>query len=716
MLYTGDHEQLASVEAGGMLELLVRDAGAVELTEIHRFTHAWERAASVRLRVGDPDVVSVYDAHGRIRGGTEQEMVASAVRGYLADVLQGHRSLLVVRSDAMAKELSAHIRAELVAAGRVSAEVLGQTRDGNLVGVGDLIQARLNDYTLRVHGSRPVTNREVYEVIGRNRWTGTLTVRDRDGILAHLPAAYVQPAHHAGLRGHRLRSAGPDGLLQPQPGRPGHHPGRGVRAGHPRHRRQHLLRHLPARPRPPRPRADRPHTGGGADRHPHPPRRPHHSRRDRPPRRGRTKPARWPGSAPSGTCSPPSTAATAPPTPSPDCSPPTSSTRLIDEPGFDRLIVAVRRMELAGHDPHAVLTEAVARGGLHDADSVSDVLRYRIRLLDNGGRTPERAVRDGDWTTFAAPWAGPVGDYARVLAAAATARQTELGERAAADPPAWALAAPTLGPPPADPLQRAEWVRRAGIVAAYRDLHAIPDAQASIGEAPSRDRAFHHALWRQALTALGHPADALDYATASDAELREMRDAWRRAQAWAPEFVADDLHAARELAEEYRRDAVIWRAGLDQHPVGSEERDLAERDVAAADQLAAVSAARVDALERIQAVRTDWLERSRELQERATFAGDELERRGLDRDTAAPVGEQQELFTIADGVRRRVRRRRREDRRGGARPRSRAAPARPRRGAPRRSRCRVHRARGHRAHDVERHRQHRRPSVRSDRG
>ena len=77
----GDPDGLEVVEAGGMLELLVRDAGAVELTEIHRFTHAWERAASVRLRVGDPDVVSVYDAHGRIRGGTEQEMVASAVRG-----------------------------------------------------------------------------------------------------------------------------------------------------------------------------------------------------------------------------------------------------------------------------------------------------------------------------------------------------------------------------------------------------------------------------------------------------------------------------------------------------------------------------------------------------------------------------------------------------------------------------------------------------------
>jgi hypothetical protein len=72
-------------------------------------------------------------------------------------------------------------------------------------------------------------------------------------------------------------------------------------------------------------------------------------------------------------------------------------------------------------------------------------------------------------------------------------------------------------------------VRRAGIVAAYRDLHAILDTQLSIGEAPRRERAFHHTLWRQSATALGYPADALDYATATDLELRAMRDARRLA-------------------------------------------------------------------------------------------------------------------------------------------------------------------------------------------
>ena len=252
-------------------------------------------------------------------------MLAAAVRGYLADVLQGRRSLLVVRTDAIATELSAQIRAELVAAGRVSAEVLGQTRDGNLIGVGDLIQARLNDYTLRVHGSRPVTNREVYEVLGRNRVTGTLTVRDRDGILAHLPDAYVQ--QHTTLA-YAVTAYGAQGqtvdtshsLIDRGTTRAG-----GVRAGQPRPRRQHLLRRLPARPRPPRPRADRQHTGGGADRHPHPPRRRHPGRRAGPPRRGRGNPLAGLGRHPVG----PADRRVRPPPrhrhPHPTARPPTSS-------------------------------------------------------------------------------------------------------------------------------------------------------------------------------------------------------------------------------------------------------------------------------------------------------------------------------------------------------------------------------------------------------
>lgn len=645
LVYTGDHEQLTAVGAGGMLELLVRDAGAVELREIHRFTHAWERAASVRLRAGDPDVLAVYDAHGRIRGGTDEQMTAAAVRGYLADTLSGHRSLLVVRDNATAAQLSGQIRAELVAAGRVSAQVLGHDADGNSVGVGDLIQARRNDRRLRVEGPGMVTNREVYEVLGRDRSTRTLRVRDSRAVTAHLPDSYL--AAHTTLA-YAVTSYGAQGitvhsshaLVDHNTDRAGVYvPGtRGTRAN----TFYVVCRHDPDHHDPER--VDRPAVAVLAD--------------------SLTRPwdgreaaelARRAGDEASASLSWAGTQwdlLTADHTRTQvtdtliDLFGAPTAHRVVDEPGYPRLVAAVRSMELAGHAPQAVLAEAITQGSLHDAHSITDVLRHRIRSREHS-RTPERTVGTGDWTTYTARWGGPVGDYAGVLAAAATARQTALGERAAAAPPAWALDAPGLGSPPEDPAQRAEWVRRAGIVAAYRDLHAVPDTQPSLGAPPSRERAFHHTLWRQALAASGHPADTLDYATASDTELRQIRDTWRAAQAWAPPFVATDLRAAREDAEEYRRDAVIWRAGLDRHPPGSPERALADRDVAAAEHLAAVSAARVDALERVQAVRSDWLERHTELAERASFAGDELERRGLNRDTATPRGEQQHLFAVA---------------------------------------------------------------------
>jgi ATP-dependent exoDNAse (exonuclease V) alpha subunit len=48
LVYAGDHAQLGSVGAGGLLELLVGDADPIQLTEIHRLSHRWEREASLR--------------------------------------------------------------------------------------------------------------------------------------------------------------------------------------------------------------------------------------------------------------------------------------------------------------------------------------------------------------------------------------------------------------------------------------------------------------------------------------------------------------------------------------------------------------------------------------------------------------------------------------------------------------------------------------------
>ncbi|WP_445190177.1 ATP-dependent DNA helicase [Pseudonocardia sp. Cha107L01] len=190
LLNTGDPKQLAAVGAGGILDLLVRDNGGFELTEIHRFNNAWERDASMGLRAGENGVLGAYQEHGRLRGGTEEEVSEAAVRGYLADTIAGKETVLVTRTNQQATELSERIRGELVRLGRVSPEVLGRLRDGNLVGVGDVIQARRNDSAIRVDGAGMVTNRETYTVLGRDL-SGALRVAAAHGVVAHLPASYL---------------------------------------------------------------------------------------------------------------------------------------------------------------------------------------------------------------------------------------------------------------------------------------------------------------------------------------------------------------------------------------------------------------------------------------------------------------------------------------------------------------------------------------------
>src|SRR3954469_5199769 len=112
---------------------------------------------------------------------------------------------------------------------------------------------------------------------------------------------------------------------------------------------------------------------------------------------------------------------------------------LTAEAGWPRLVRAVREAELAGHNTEALLTSAVVGRPLNDAAQVSDVLRYRVRVLA-GDRTPEQQVQPGHWTALAPPVDGPVGQFAHELAVLAEDRQHALGQAALDNPPAWVLA------------------------------------------------------------------------------------------------------------------------------------------------------------------------------------------------------------------------------------------------------------------------------------
>ena len=73
VLLVGDWAQLQSVDAGGAFALLAaaRD-DTPELTEVHRFTHEWEKHASLDLRNGRTEVIGTYVRHDRVQDGTHR--------------------------------------------------------------------------------------------------------------------------------------------------------------------------------------------------------------------------------------------------------------------------------------------------------------------------------------------------------------------------------------------------------------------------------------------------------------------------------------------------------------------------------------------------------------------------------------------------------------------------------------------------------------------
>jgi hypothetical protein len=119
VLITGDHEQLAAVEGGGGMMMLLRRMGYVQLPEPVRFTHEWERDATLRLRMGDATVLAQYEEQARVRGGDTEEAMDLACRAWTADHLAGKDTLLLARTEEQARELSRRIRDDLIRYGLV---------------------------------------------------------------------------------------------------------------------------------------------------------------------------------------------------------------------------------------------------------------------------------------------------------------------------------------------------------------------------------------------------------------------------------------------------------------------------------------------------------------------------------------------------------------------------------------------------------------------
>jgi conjugative relaxase-like TrwC/TraI family protein len=102
----GDPLQFAAVGRSGMFGHLVDTFGAIELGRVHRFNHAWEREASLRLRRGDLSVIDVYEQHDRLHGGTARQMRRAVVDRWWAALQRGETAAMMAPTNAAAASLN----------------------------------------------------------------------------------------------------------------------------------------------------------------------------------------------------------------------------------------------------------------------------------------------------------------------------------------------------------------------------------------------------------------------------------------------------------------------------------------------------------------------------------------------------------------------------------------------------------------------------------
>ena len=250
LVLAGDQEQLAAVEGGGAMTLLAGRLGYVQLAEPVRFTAAWERGASLRLRRGDATALDEYDQHGRIRGDPPDQAMDQAVRAYVASYLAGRDVLLMAADWARCRELSQRIRNDLIHLGLVDSGRAVRIAEGAQASAGDLIICRRNDHGIEAgERGRALANGDILRI--ESITSGGIMVRrllDPDGASGQrrfTSQAFRYDDYHccrSGLRDHRAFRPGRHGAHRHRAGNGKRRPPVAVPGDDPRHRHEHRVR------------------------------------------------------------------------------------------------------------------------------------------------------------------------------------------------------------------------------------------------------------------------------------------------------------------------------------------------------------------------------------------------------------------------------------------------------------------------------------------
>ncbi|MFG5092414.1 AAA family ATPase, partial [Campylobacter lari] len=181
------------MDAGGAFGLLVGDRDdAPELVDVHRFTHAWEKTASLALRHGRTEVIDTYLNHDRVHDGDAESMTDAAYTAWRTDRERGLMSVLIAETRDDVSALNTRARADLILDGTLKPGQEVELNDGTTAGIRDTIITRRNDRRLR-NGKNWVRNGDTWAITGV-RDDGSVTIRKtgrRFGGSIVLPAAYV---------------------------------------------------------------------------------------------------------------------------------------------------------------------------------------------------------------------------------------------------------------------------------------------------------------------------------------------------------------------------------------------------------------------------------------------------------------------------------------------------------------------------------------------
>jgi TrwC relaxase/AAA domain len=575
LILAGDQEQLAAVEGGGAMMLLADRLGYVQLAEPVRFTAAWERAASLRLRAGDTTALDDYDQHGRIRGAPPDHATDQAARAYLATYLTGRTVLLMAADWARCRDLSARIRDDLIHLGLVDNGPTIRIADGAEASAGDLIICRANDHRLEAgEPGRALANGDVLRIeaitrrgimvrrlLDPDRATGQRRFTDRafryDGYQS-ADLAYAVTGHSAQGATVHTGIALVSGTEDRQWLYPAMTRGTDTNLA--------IVFTTPARP---------------ADPHPGARPAPELERYDRIQHERQGLPVSQPAPGPGGIELREPIAVLADVL-SRDCAELSASeTRRRNLANADHLAVlhaiwtaetrdtchdryrelvtaalppghrgelshrarwlyrTLHAAELAGLDPAEIITSAITAQDLSGSRDIAAVLDARIRPRVY----PLIPQPQGPWTSRVPQLPDPARHaYLTGIAALMDDRTRRLGQHTAQTAPAWAITA--LGPVPADPAARRNWERQAASIAAYREMYGYHHPGDPIGPEPSHHAPDQRAAWHQAYIALG-PAAGPDVRAMPDGRLWLLRDTYATQTAWAPHHVGKELRLSR---------------------------------------------------------------------------------------------------------------------------------------------------------------------------